>query len=260
MKCPSCGVDFDEKSVYCPACGERADIAAESDPNMRTPPLDGHASPKPVEDEPAPEVPAEEKAPAPAARSDSTQNAKERMLDIGHNSADKEYAALPWTQGGYSGKAMRGHFLGAFLLTGLFIALGVWLTGQTWIESTTAKQITWCVVLAPPLALFVYIGCIFIYRTWTIKYRLSDYRFYHEKGFLRRTKDVIEVIDIADMKQEQSLMDKLINGGVGTVIILSTDTTTPELKLIGLADYEACFDAIDESRRRQRTERGLKSI
>jgi hypothetical protein len=71
---------------------------------------------------------------------------------------------------------------------------------------------------------------------------------------------VIEVIDISDMKLEKTLWDKLINGGVGTVIIESSDDSDPVLKLRGLAEPDRVFDSIDEARRKQRVERGLKQI
>ncbi len=73
--------------------------------------------------------------------------------------------------------------------------------------------------------------CVRIYRVGTIKYELTTHQFYHEVGIFRRVRDVIEVIDIDDLKLERTLWDRVVNGGVGTVVIRSADPSNPNCGL-----------------------------
>jgi PH (Pleckstrin Homology) domain-containing protein len=255
MKCRECGAEYDEHSVYCPKCGERTD----------------EAPPSPVADEAPPtEEPAA--SPGPEAGRDSAEpegevrrTVSDRLRDTAklHHDAPDDPAmkpANPWTEGGYSGKAMRGHFILAWAVTVLFLGFGIWLSFTNRMPGDFWTKIIWGLLALMPAAFWCWLGCAYIYRVWTIKYRLVTYRFYHEEGIFRRVKDVIEVIDIDDIKLERTLWDRIVNGGVGTVIIGSSDASHPELKLRGLEEPERVFESIDEVRRKQRVERGLKAI
>jgi hypothetical protein len=68
------------------------------------------------------------------------------------------------------------------------------------------------------------------------------------------------VIDIDDLKLERTLFDRMVNGGVGTVTVKSTDQSSPELRLVGLDDPDVVFKSLDNARRKERAARGLKSV
>ena len=114
--------------------------------------------------------------------------------------------------------------------------------------------------LAVIAALWIWFACIRIYRVGTIKYQLTVHQFYHEEGIFKRIRDVIEVIDIDDLVLERTLFDRVINGGVGSVTIKSTDPSSPILRLPGLDDPDVVFRALDEARRKERVARGLKKV
>ena len=261
MKCRECGAEYDEHSVYCPKCGERTEESANLDV----------APPSPVADEASaaeehvgnlePETGGDPSEP----EGDVRRTVSDRLRDTArlHHQAPDDPSmkpASPWTEGGYSGKAMRGHFILAWAVTILCLGFGVWLSFTNKMPGDFWTKIIWGLLAGVPAALWCWFGCKYIYRVWTIKYRLATYRFYHEEGIFRRVKDVLEVIDIDDMKLERTLWDRVVNGGVGTVIIRSSDATHPELRLSGLEEPERVFESIDEVRRKQRVERGLKAI
>ena len=114
--------------------------------------------------------------------------------------------------------------------------------------------------LAVIAGLWIWFACIRIYRVGTIKYQLTVHQFYHEEGIFRRIRDVIEVIDIDDLVLERTLFDRVINGGVASVTIKSTDPSSPILKLPGLDDPDIVFRSLDEARRKERVARGLKKV
>ncbi len=259
MNCRACGAEFDEHSVYCPKCGERIEEAADPD----------EAPSSPVADETPPsEEPAGDPEPdsAPAEPDDEvTRTVSDRLRDTAklHIDAPDDPSMKPdnpWTEGGYSGKAMRGHFILAWAVTIFLLGFGIWLSFTDKMPPDFWAKVVWGLLATAAAVLWCWVGCKYIYRVWTIKYRLVTYRFYHEEGIFRRVKDVLEVIDISDMKLERTLWDRVVNGGVGTVIIESDDATHPSLRLHGLEDPERVFESIDEVRRKQRVERGLKRI
>jgi membrane protein YdbS with pleckstrin-like domain len=166
---------------------------------------------------------------------------------------------VPWSEGAYSGKALRMRALMIGLVTIVFVAIAVYISLNDKLPERYSVYM-WAVMLGIPLLLWIQHAIIYFYRTWTIRYRLTTHRFFHERGLIRRTTDVIEVIDISDMKMEQTLWDRYINGGVATIILESSDDSHPNLVIDGLEEPKKVFDSIDEIRRVQREQRGLKSI
>ena len=260
MKCRECGAEYDEHSVYCPTCGERTEESAndEAPPSPaadEAPPAEEHVGSLEPE---AGDDPAEPEGNDRRTVSDRLRETAKLHIDAPDDPAMKP--ANPWTEGGYSGKAMRGHFILAWVVTIAFLGFGVWLSFTDNMPGDFWTKIIWGLLVAVPAAVWCRVCCAYIYRVWTIKYRLATYRFYHEEGIFRRVKDVIEVIDIHDISLERTLWDKIVNGGVGTVILKTDDQSDPELKLRGQEEPERVFQSIDEVRRKQRAERGLKAI
>ena len=151
---------------------------------------------------------------------------------------------VPWTTGSYSGKKLRSWLLMVILITILFVVFGVYLSRGFYI---------WIIVLLIPIFAWFHYLCAYFYRTWTIKYRLTSHRLYNESGLLKKTVDTMEIIDMEDLRMEQTLLDRVVNGGVGTIIILSNDKTHPEIKLEGLENPQQAFESIDEIRRQRRS-------
>lgn len=245
MKCAACQTEIEASSVYCPKCGARIDGGEEEK-------TDGAPSSEDVQQS---ETPAPEPEPEPAKQPTASERLLETARSASKKGAETDTAGPAWTEGGYSPKALNARFYNTIGGTILLLLLPLWLT---WRQGWP----TW--VWYPPLiliaALWIWFACVRIYRVWTIKYQLTAHQFYHEEGIFRRIRDVIEVIDIDDLKLEKTLWDRMINGGVGTVIIRSTDQSTPELKLPGLDNPDLVFKSLDDARQRERVSRGLKSV
>ena len=65
----------------------------------------------------------------------------------------------------------------------------------------------------------------------------------------------IEVIDIDDVTVEQGLIERMF--GVGTIRLLSSDTSDPKLFLRGIDDVKRVAAMIDDVRRDERRKRGM---
>lgn len=224
MRCEKCGAEVDDTG-FCQRCMTM--VAG-------------------VEDEQAPE--SESRAAEPPA-SQRTAATGERKAP---SRSDPEVEL--WT-GRYSSRAMLGTWIILAVLTVAFIALGGWMIGRKWVHSSA---ITWGILLAIPAILWLYFFCVYLWRRWTIKYRLTTYRFFSEKGLIWHSIDTLEVINIDDIRLERNLWERIV--GVGKVIIHSTDASDPELVVFGIDKPREAFEKIDAARRDERIRRGVNLV
>jgi membrane protein YdbS with pleckstrin-like domain len=156
--------------------------------------------------------------------------------------------------GSYSAKDMAGPFIGMALLAVVATVL-VLVSGRhaVFVWLGIGVLIAWGVL-----------GLVLLYRRATVKYWLTNYRLFHERGFLSRTRDRIEVIDIDDVTITQGLMERLFN--VGTIQILASDETLKNDKdpakdgrliMRGIENVKTVADLIDDTRRNERNRRSV---
>ena len=93
---------------------------------------------------------------------------------------------------------------------------------------------------------WLYFLAVLAYRRMSVRYVLSTQRFLHERGFLRRVSDRIELLDVDDITFEQSLWERLV--GFGTLRIASHDRTNPELTLPGIENIKHVASLFDDAR------------
>ena len=80
-----------------------------------------------------------------------------------------------------------------------------------------------------PLAVVLLQG---LARKLALRYRLSNYRLFTERGILSRQHDELELIRVDDVSVRQNLLQRWF--GVGTVTVLSTDASNPRLEMQGI--------------------------
>ncbi|MCL2120078.1 MAG: PH domain-containing protein [Planctomycetaceae bacterium] len=186
---------------------------------------------------------------------------KDQMMDQAIERKEPPKAGSPealgvsWTEGKYSGKNLRSKCLLVWLVTIFFIVISIilWRNGY-------AGKVALTLTMIIPVCTWVYFGAVYFYRTMTIRYRLTQHRFYNEEGLFTKTVDTLELINIEDMTLKQTLVDRLVNGGTGTIVLISNDATHPTLKVTGLENPRAAFESIDELRRRERNARVIRSV
>jgi membrane protein YdbS with pleckstrin-like domain len=221
MRCAQCGIEVDDDASFCPHCGER----------LKT---DRPAAPEPA-------GAAEENA---AANSHATAA---RRLD--QDPTRFGTAAPPeedfWS-GTFSPKAMVGPAAGAAALS-LLALVGVilwWPSGAGWLTLLVVLVLVWGSL-----------GLLLAYRRLSIRYRLTRYRLFHERGLLARTTDRIETIDIDDVTVHQGIIERIL--GIGTILVTSGDRTHPALRMPGIDRVQQVANLIDSARRAERQRRGL---
>ncbi|MFZ5832940.1 MAG: PH domain-containing protein [Planctomycetota bacterium] len=150
-----------------------------------------------------------------------------------------------WT-GTYSSKAMIGTWIGAGVLT--IALLAGWIIWQP-------QMLWWLVLLGAIACVWIVPTVTLLYRQWSVRYLLTPERLVHESGILHRVTDRIETIDIDDVRVEQGIVERLFK--VGTVRIVSSDRSHPELLLRGIDDVLKVAGLIDDTRRNERRRRGI---
>lgn len=232
MQCPQCKTELMAGSLFCHKCGERIE-PLDSAVARQAPPGEADSSAATQQAAAAPsaaETPMEKFKEAAASRMDIPEEAETEL----------------W-RGGYSSRAMIGNWIASGLIgLGLIIVATVWLHGHPfWF------WLFFLLAFCPGL----YSLSVLIYRKMSVHYLLTNQRFIHESGFLRRVTNRIEVLDMDDISFEQGLVERLM--GVGAIRIHSSDISHPELILRGIENVAEISNLIDNTRRTERRKRGL---
>jgi len=237
MNCPKCNAVVNENSVLCQMCGARIDRTEQTSAGTN----DQTSLEKPT------------RAMPPSQEVSAAEQVVEGRMES--NEDPENRVEGPWP---YSAKAMRGALLVTGLVTLLLVAVGVLIEVKLWAGGP--HLVLWAPILVVAAGLWLYQLAICAYRCLTISYSLTPHRLFHQEGLLVRRKHVIEVLDIDDIDHSQSLWERFVCGGMGTITIHSSDPGTPVLVIRGLANHEEVFQKIDDARRKQRQKRGLKAI
>ena len=223
--CSDCGADVRDDARFCQHCGQ---------------PLDASDAP----DRADPSSPDKVNVTADAANDVAAP--AEQALEFVEGEGVSTDQEEPLWDGGYSAKAMMGAWVLAAALTAIGGGAAIHLLG-------VAKGLF--VLLVCAVVFFGGVALFLMYLKLRAHYSLSTQRFVHQSGLLRRVTDRIEVIDIDDVAYAQGPVQRMM--GVGTIKIISSDRTHPELFLHGIDQVEAVARKIDDARRDERRRRGL---
>lgn len=100
-----------------------------------------------------------------------------------------------------------------------------------------------------PLYLLGLVGLPGLLWVWlehrTTRYRITARRVEYERGVFTRQVDSLELWRVLDVRYKQTLLDRLL--GNGTITLVGTDQTHPELALHGLPNHRRLFDQIRDA-------------
>ena len=96
-------------------------------------------------------------------------------------------------RGTYSGKDMADAFMIGGLVTVVILAAMAWVQfGTDWAEGR--EGLAWGVVAGIFALVWLFLIGRMMVRKWSVSYLLTNQRFVHRKGLLKRTTDRIEVM------------------------------------------------------------------
>jgi membrane protein YdbS with pleckstrin-like domain len=239
VECPQCDAEIGQDSIFCPKCGERLQgLGAESFAELR----EGADKTDPVGS------PAGREEPIVASASAGTRNPAKSSQSA---AVEQTGTTLGDNVTLWSGRyAMKG-MIDRLVLSG-FISIAILILPIWW----SWGRVEWLIVGCLLAVLWGYQLAMYVGRRLGHRYRLTPQTFFHERGLLVKSTSPIEIIRIDDITMKQTPLERLV--GVGTIRILSSDTTDPLLVLKGIPNVRHAFETIDQARRAERRRRALR--
>jgi membrane protein YdbS with pleckstrin-like domain len=123
-----------------------------------------------------------------------------------------------------------------------FIGVLVIAAPLLWLWFQDQWPIWWLTLAALIIGLILIIAPVIYTRS--IRYRISNYRIDFERGIVSRKIDTLELWHVEDISFHQNLFDRIL--GVGTIVVISHDETTPRLEMQGLPQPRPLFDSLKQ--------------
>ena len=156
----------------------------------------------------------------------------------------------------YSGKAMRAQMLLFVLISLLLVGGGLYATVAG--RLSTYYLSAWFGIVLCLILLWGYYYGLYFYRVYTIRYKLSATHLYADRGLFTQVRDTTELIHVDDVQLRQTLFDRVVNGGVGTLIIFAAaDKTDTKMVLSGIDKPQEIFEHLNAARTSLRARRAI---
>ena len=156
-------------------------------------------------------------------------------------------------RGRYSNRAALGGLLLTLAAAVLLSIISAMLTLKFWRKEGGTHWLdvaVWVVSAALVLALLVRVLWRWGKNRFTLRYRLTTERLFIDRGLFNRVRDEIELIRVDDVRVKQTLLDRIFK--VGSVEVVSTDRSHPNLALLGIDEPDAVKEKIRQYTRARR--------
>ncbi len=97
-------------------------------------------------------------------------------------------------------------------------------------------------VLTSPLVIGLFILLSVFLKVKSTSYRLTSERLFVRQGIIAKKLDEIEMFRVKDVQMSQGVLQRIM--GFGNITVISTDDTTPELKIVGMSNPEELKEQI----------------
>jgi membrane protein YdbS with pleckstrin-like domain len=145
----------------------------------------------------------------------------------------------------------------------------IYYQGSPMVRGNLGKIILWAVVglllIASPVIYYffhnprefpvwwaslvlVVLGLIMLFIPYlivkSVRYRITNYRIDFERGIFGKKIDTLELWHVEDIRFDQSFLDRIL--GVGNLMVVSSDETTPQLRMHGLPNPRPLFETLKQ--------------
>lgn len=114
----------------------------------------------------------------------------------------------------------------------------------------------WLGCLSVPAIFWIWRGWAWICAIYGVKYKLvidennpRATTFLITRGVLNKKTDSLHIAQIKDVSNSQTLIQKYLQGGVGTIILYTSDVTDQTVAMKNMDEPNRVFNAFDELRR-----------
>lgn len=125
----------------------------------------------------------------------------------------------------------------------------------------TAKAFLGQIIIGILLIPVFLIGLILLLNVWykavSLKYRLTTQRLFVQRGLIAKHLEELELFRVKDVTVRQGILQRIL--GFGTITVLSTDDSNPQLVLIGINKPMDVKETIRNSFRAARKREGVRA-
>ncbi|MDO5310154.1 MAG: PH domain-containing protein [Planctomycetia bacterium] len=124
----------------------------------------------------------------------------------------------------------------------------------------------WILCMFVPVALWLWRGCVWVLTVCATRYEIRcdpdnprATTFLIMRGIFNRKTDSTHIGQIKDIQMKQTIWQKYLMGGVGTIYLLTpSDRTDDRIEMKNMADPNRVFNAFDELRRHYWSRGGMQ--
>lgn len=146
-------------------------------------------------------------------------------------------------------------YIGHYLLIAAATAVVIFILGLVHRHATVGQH---ALDIAIPLGAAFLVGCGVTLKRRSMKFRVMTTAIESERGLIARRIDVVQLWRVRDVIYRQSIVDRIL--GIAHIEVIASDTTTPDLRIVGMPASRELFEQLRDSIEIQRQAKNVIGV
>ena len=146
-------------------------------------------------------------------------------------------------------------YIGHYLLIAAATAVAIFVLGLVHRHATVGQH---ALDIGIPLGAAFLVGCGVTLKRRSMKFRVTTTAIESERGLVARRIDVVQLWRVRDVVYRQSIVDRLL--GIAHIEVITSDTTTPDLRIVGMPASRELFEQLRDAIEIQRQAKNVIGV